>query len=138
MRWKQFVKDYMTFTRKERIAVIVLVFLIAITFILPKIINNTANNRNLNVDTSWIAAVKKLEVKESQNNEQKNYKREDDNNNYAYQYDRTVDNSTASNALFYFDPNTLNKHDWEKLGLKEKTIHTIQNYLTKGGHFYKA
>src|SRR6185436_17676898 len=129
MRWQQFVKDYMTFTRKERIGVIVFVFLILITFILPKIISNTTSNRSINPDTAWIASLKKLEVKESQNSDQKNYKREDDNNNYAYQYDRTVDNSIPSITLFYFDPNTIDQHDWEKLGLKDKTIHTIQNYL---------
>src|SRR4030095_9380470 len=35
------------------------------------------------------------------------------------------------------DPNTISTSDWKRLGLREKTINTIQNYLTKGGHFYK-
>ncbi len=39
--------------------------------------------------------------------------------------------------MFYFDPNTLSKEGWEKLGLREKTIQTIQNYIGKGGHFKK-
>lgn len=36
---------------------------------------------------------------------------------------------------FFFDPNTINDQQWRDLGVNEKTIHTIQNYLSKGGHF---
>ena len=39
--------------------------------------------------------------------------------------------------LFYFDPNTISTSDWKRLGLRDKTIKTIENYLSKGGHFYK-
>jgi competence ComEA-like helix-hairpin-helix protein len=39
--------------------------------------------------------------------------------------------------LFNFDPNVLAVENWQKLGVREKTIATIQNYLHKGGHFYK-
>jgi competence protein ComEA len=45
---------------------------------------------------------------------------------------------TYENAsLFNFDPNTLSVEGWQKLGLKEKTIKTINNYRIKGGKFYK-
>ncbi|HKP31794.1 MAG TPA: hypothetical protein VJT83_03680, partial [Chitinophagaceae bacterium] len=37
--------------------------------------------------------------------------------------------------LFYFDPNTASKEEWERLGIREKTVRTILNYLSKGGHF---
>ncbi|MGC4036735.1 MAG: helix-hairpin-helix domain-containing protein [Chitinophagaceae bacterium] len=40
--------------------------------------------------------------------------------------------------LFYFNPNTLSEEGWKKLGIREKTIHTIKNYLTKGGVFKNA
>jgi competence protein ComEA len=39
--------------------------------------------------------------------------------------------------LFYFDPNTLSQKGWEELGLRPRTIKTIQNYIAKGGRFYK-
>lgn len=38
---------------------------------------------------------------------------------------------------FYFNPNTLNKTGFEKLGLRPKLIRTILNYKSKGGTFYK-
>jgi competence protein ComEA len=138
MKWKQFVKDYLTFTRKERIGLLTIVFFILIILILPKVIHNNYSNQHITADTAWISAIKKLEVKESQNNEQKKHRPESGENDYAYQYDRPVNNSLSSSSLFYFDPNTIDKDAWGKLGLKDKTIHTIQNYLSKGGHFYKA
>ena len=39
--------------------------------------------------------------------------------------------------LFNFDPNTLDEAGWKQLGVRDKTINTIQNYITKGGKFYK-
>ncbi len=46
--------------------------------------------------------------------------------------------TTKKNGLvqyFEFDPNRINKEEWLKLGVKEKTVSTIQHYLSKGGHF---
>lgn len=37
--------------------------------------------------------------------------------------------------LFNFDPNKLSVSGWEKLGLEDKVIHTIENYVSKGGKF---
>ncbi len=38
---------------------------------------------------------------------------------------------------FYFDPNTLPATEWNRLGIANKTVQTIQNYLAKGGRFYQ-
>jgi competence ComEA-like helix-hairpin-helix protein len=138
MGQNQFAKDYLTFTQKERIGLLTLIFFILIVVILPKALNNKNRAAHINTDTAWISAARKLEVKDSQNNEPKNFKHAYSDNDYAYQYDRPVNNPLSSSTLFYFDPNTIDKAGWEKLGLKDKTIHTIQNYLSKGGHFYKG
>lgn len=37
--------------------------------------------------------------------------------------------------LFLFDPNRLDDAGWLQLGLKEKTVRTLRNYLSKGGRF---
>ncbi len=39
--------------------------------------------------------------------------------------------------VFYFDPNSTSAADWKRLGIRDKTIETIQKYLSKGGRFYK-
>jgi competence ComEA-like helix-hairpin-helix protein len=138
VNWKEFVRDYLTFSRKERIAVIVIVLLILLIILAPKLLlERTASTRTVVTDTTWISAAKKLEIKEAGSKEKKPSNTQSDDNDYAYQYDRSVNNSPSSGSLFYFDPNTLDQDSWKKLGLKDKTIHTILNYLSKGGHFYK-
>lgn len=43
----------------------------------------------------------------------------------------------TSVSRFYFDPNDMTLAQWQQLGLSEKQAHTIINYTSKGGHFYK-
>lgn len=83
--------------------------------------------------------MKKIEQQENDNNAANYNRANDDNNSSTYQYDRSTNNyyNKSKGELFYFDPNNLSADGWQKLGLREKTIHTIQNYLSKGGHFKK-
>jgi competence ComEA-like helix-hairpin-helix protein len=138
VKWSEFAKDYLTFTRKERIGILIVAVIILITYFLPNILSS-ANSKPTQVDTTWMAAVKKLEIKDS-NFRNENYRKDDEEDTYAYQYDRKKSNY-ASNAikgeLFNFDPNTTSSAEWKQLGMRDRTIQTIQNYLSKGGHFYK-
>lgn len=40
-----------------------------------------------------------------------------------------------SHSVFYFDPNTITDSQWHQLGLGQRTISTIRNFLSKGGRF---
>ena len=40
-------------------------------------------------------------------------------------------------SLFFFDPNTATESNWKELGLQEKTIATLRNYISKGGRIRK-
>jgi DNA uptake protein ComE-like DNA-binding protein len=44
----------------------------------------------------------------------------------------------GNDQRFRFDPNTLDKAGWLRLGIPEKTAQTILNYRAKGGSFRKA
>lgn len=135
MNWKKIITDYFNFTRRERIGIIITLMAILILIFSPSLFT-TKDAKNLNTpDTAWITAIKKLEQKETVS-EHRGY---DDNEAIALQYDPSKTNSDNKPAgeLFYFDPNTLSKEGWQKLGLREKTIKTIENYLNKGGHFRK-
>jgi len=140
LKWSEFIKDYLTFTRKDRIGTLIIVGIILFTLFLPDILSKKARNHPTQIDTAWMAAVKKLEIKVPDSSVDY-FQKKDDENSYAYQYDRTKSNHYESNMakgeLFNFDPNTITESEWKKLGLGEKTIKTIQNYLGKGGHFYK-
>ncbi|NOT52632.1 MAG: helix-hairpin-helix domain-containing protein [Chitinophagaceae bacterium] len=131
MKWTEIVKDYFTFTRRDRIGVIVILALLILVFLLPDFAS-AGKSKPVTTDPSWMAAMKRLEVKEAED-------RYDNNNSRNYQYDRSATNYYAKRKgeLFYFDPNTLSPEDWQRLGLRDKTISTIQNYLSKGGHFRK-
>lgn len=135
MKWKEFVTDYLSFTKRDRIGLVVLLAVILGVFLLPSVVAKKSLHPAAN-DTAWVSSLKKLEIKEAEN---KNYARNDDENSNSYQYDRNTNNypGKLKSELFYFDPNTLPFEGWQKLGLRDKTIHTIQNYLNKGGHFKK-
>lgn len=131
----------MTFTRKERIGVLLVAGLVLITYFLPQIIKSSSVSKPIQLDTTWMAAVKSLEIKDSAI-AKNDYRMNDDENTNTYQYDRKKsdykERYTIKGELFYFDPNTISATEWKRLGLRDKTIQTIQNYLNKGGHFYKA
>jgi len=138
MKWKFIIADYFTFTRRERIGLLVLVSLIIVIFLLPVMVSDKSSSLAMPADTAWMAAARRLEVKEAQKDDRAfDEQPGNKNNDYDYQYDRPVNAYTPRGSLFYFDPNTIGESGWKKLGLKDKTIHTIRNYLAKGGHFYK-
>ena len=139
MKWSEFVKDYLTFSRKERIGILTLVSVILFTLFLPDILSQTARNRPIKMDTAWMAAVKRSEIK-VQDSSVDRYQKNDNENAYAYQYDKRKNSYNEKDIirgeLFYFDPNTTTGPEWKRLGLRDKTIKTIENYRNKGGRFY--
>jgi competence protein ComEA len=139
MKWKEFVTDYLTFTRKDRIGILVVIGLMLIVFFLPQVFPKNSRLNSTTIDTTWAAAMKKLEQKEPENNGQQ-LRQNNNDDNYAYQYDRSKNNynDQPKGELFFFDPNTISTEEWKKLGLRDKTIHTIRNYISKGGHFKKT
>ncbi len=136
MKGKEWVADYLSFTRKDRIGILIISALILLVFFLPKLIPGKTAVKPGTTDTAWIAAVKKLEIEQDTVAEDRTRKTDDV---YAYQYDRSQNNypNSSKTELFYFDPNTVSADGWKKLGLRDKTIRTILNYLSKGGHFQK-
>ncbi len=114
---------------------LILAGLIVIVALLPNVVSVKPGRLNSNPDTTWFSEVKKLEIKiddvpedNASGEEETNYQFEPSKGSYyANQYAKT--------ELFYFDPNTLPADGWKKLGLRDRTIQTIQNYLAKGGHF---
>src|SRR6266700_399751 len=122
MGWKQFSRDYLTFSRKERIGIIVIIFLIFFIWLSPKIFH-TSRPKHSSLDTSWISASKKLRSNPTKDDENR------DENSNTLVFEKSVDSKISKAELFYFEPNKATTEEWKRLGLKEKTIHTIQNYL---------
>jgi competence protein ComEA len=135
--WQNFAKDYLSFSRRDRLAILLVISLIVVIFLLPSAVKSS-NKKDTTADTAWMAAIERIE-KNVPDSFQKQYSNYDNDNATAYQYDRPSGNYTSysKGELFYFDPNTLSAEGWQRLGIREKTIHTIQNYLSKGGKFRK-
>lgn len=113
------LKEYFTFTKKERIGVVILLSLIGCTIILPHFFSVKHNPPKPNTDL--LLAMQQLQSKDSLQ----------EKNNVV------VADETTHYKMFLFDPNTASAGDWKKLGLRDKTIQTILNYTSKGGKFYK-
>jgi competence ComEA-like helix-hairpin-helix protein len=129
------IVEYFQFSKQDRVAILAILFLVGLVFLLPGVTGKQKANQE-KLDTSWITAMKRLE-KGSPLTEWPNESYRDDNTQ-QYQYDRPTGHYTKTKGeVFYFDPNTLTAEGWQRLGLREKTIHTIQNYLSKGGKFRK-
>lgn len=126
---KRLLKDYFSFTKKERTAVLLLIFLITIIFLLPDMIpdnNHVVDEAALQTFKLQLAKLKAVNADTAGYNL---------NNENAYSDNEPFTGNSGTGELFYFDPNTLSFAGWQKLGIREKTIKTIQNYLSKGGRF---
>ncbi len=136
MKKKERITEYLTLSRKERNGVMLIGIVIISLFFLPSILPTHGRKTNPPADTAWIVAMKKLE--------QNDARAEPGDRPFREKADggrKATGNSGAGGpkeaVLFPFDPNTLDASRWQQLGLREKTIKTILNYVTKGGKFRK-
>ncbi len=116
-------KDYLSFSKRERTAIIVLTSVIAIIIALPLFIK--PDFKPPLTDTETAKQIVALETKQASV-----MPANDDSAAF-------IDNIETA-ELFYFDPNTIDAAGWKKLGLRDKTIQTILNYRSKGGNFRVA
>ncbi|HMU48053.1 MAG TPA: helix-hairpin-helix domain-containing protein [Chitinophagaceae bacterium] len=137
MKWREFVADYLTFSKRDRIAIISILVLVLSIFFLPMAISNSAKVKGTRIDTAWTNAIKKLDEIRDSNSFTIHGGDENNSNNYQYDQSKSAYSQMSDGELFYFDPNTLTTDGWKRLGLREKTINTIKNYLGKGGRFKK-
>ena len=137
--WKQSLSAYFSNTKKDRSGsftlIVIIVILCLVPFLFPLFISKK------NYDHSAFEKEIKL-LKEKQADSTKKYQRKYTDDESPQYYQPSEKNYTAQKQfkgeLFYFDPNTLDEAGWQRLGIRDKTIATIQNYLSKGGKFRKA
>lgn len=125
---KQIVRDYLTFNKRERNGVFILLAIITLLLIYLNISDQFAGSKRINI-TSFEKEIDSLNATAAKDS-------------FAGPEARI---STASAArpvkkkrtLFNFDPNNLPEADWMRLGFTDKQIKTIKNYESKGGKFRK-
>lgn len=129
--WRNVVKDYFAFTAKERNGLITMLFIAAAIFFAFRYY---PVKRSPVSKTAFQQELVKLKITADSSHSNKDYQR---NENFA-DYTRPKNDEYSGNSkgkLFDFDPNTLDTNGWKRLGIREKTIHTIQNFLAKGFKF---
>ena len=128
-------KNFLSFTKKEKRGIVFTMLLtIAIVTSAKYIYPLIASEKNIS-QSDISAATDSLLVKQNDDGK-KTYSNNDDNGDEDYQsYPKKNYNTTFNGTMFYFDPNTLDAAGWQKLGIKDKTIASMQKYILKGGRF---
>jgi competence protein ComEA len=133
----RFFKDYLSFSRSEKNALIILSFILILiilaNFFLPYlIINEKKFTPQQLAEIKNIQAILNDTCRKSENTSGREMKYK---SNYVDSLQ--AENNMGEYQLFVFDPNTITPAKWIKLGVPEKVINHIVNYIQKGGRFYK-
>ncbi len=134
----KWVKEYFSFTKKERNAIIILGLLALLFSLLPTLFPFLVKDDiELVVDTAAQRELASLEILPDKKEQlAASYSDAD-----LYQPKETkfekYNKGNVKGELFSFNPNTATSEEWKRLGLRDKTIQTILKYRTKGGQFYK-
>lgn len=136
---RKWIRDYFTFSQKERRAVIILGALAILFALLPALFPFLVKDEiELVVDTAAQQQLARLKVMP----DAREYRKEEEQSDQLYEPKypnyKKKESSIIAGELFYFNPNTASAEDFHRLGLREKTIQTILNYRSKGGRFYKT
>lgn len=134
---KKYLPEYLSFTRKERWGILVILVLILLLMTLPFLFPFFIRSKPAD-HTSFEKDIARLHLTEdsSKGFTKQNYG-DDNDAGYREFSEKKYYGKASKGELFYFDPNTLPAAGWIKLGIREKTANTIQNYISKGGRFYK-
>jgi competence protein ComEA len=123
---KHIVRDYLTFNKRERNGVIILVVIITLLIVYLNI-SSWFREPPQPVSISFIKELDSLEAVNTAIAE----------NIPPEENDVPSLKSEQNRSYFYFDPNNLSEAEWRRLGLSPKQIRTIKNYESKGGQFRK-
>ncbi len=131
--YRKWLREYFSFTRKERNAVVVLLSLVIVIGVLPYLVpakKSAIDQETLDQFQRDIALLKPVGRDTQSVHQYKSSSYPSENKFYGT-------GSHAAASLFPFDPNTLQEEGWIKLGVPERTARTIMHYREKGGKFRK-
>jgi hypothetical protein len=131
--WQSVVKDYFTFSKRDRIGLVVLFLLGAFFYFLPELIVVKRAPINSSAFEKDIATLK---IYADSSRPYKSYRNDDESFDY-YEPKKYAFEKDAKGELFAFDPNTLDAEGWKRLGVRDRTIQTIQKLVAKGFKFRK-
>jgi competence ComEA-like helix-hairpin-helix protein len=117
-------KHYLSFSRRERVALLLLAVIAVLFTCLPRFFSSPPSV--IEIDTT---AEKQLAVLTTGYDAPE---RKEATGNTAFTPGTAV---TGQVSLFRFDPNTLDEAGWLKLGVRPRIVQIILHYREKGGRF---
>jgi competence protein ComEA len=126
---RDFLRQFLLYSRSERRAVSALVVLILLVIIAPKAYQFYTSKPGItNSDPTLQKDIAQWHTGD----------REDVESSTDSATDNVLPSRTSAATLFYFDPNAIGIAEWQKLGLSQKQAEGIEKYKSKGGWFRKA
>lgn len=126
-----------SFTKKQRsgniIALVVVIICCILPFLAPLLVKEKKYDHN-----SFEKEIALLQVRQVDSGSQFSTKDPGDDPPFFQPSGSRTITGGRKDELFFFDPNTLDEDGWKRLGIRDKTIGTIKNYIAKGGRFRKA
>lgn len=131
--WRNVVKEYFTFSAKERNGLIIMFLTSVVIFLFSRYFPVKKDAVGKDAFQQELAHLK-INLDSSHSN--RSYQHDESFADYSQPKPNEPANDFKG-KLFYFDPNTLDASGWKKLGVQEKTIRTIQKFLASGYQFRK-
>jgi len=132
--WKTIVRDYLTFTKKDRNGILFLLFLIAMSFLVIPFFKTP--NTPVNKD-AFLKEIASIKISIDSSKPYRRYTNDDEEDNGVHYQPKNSFSESEKGTLFTFNPNTLDDAGWKRLGIRDKTIATIRKFLDKGFEFRK-
>jgi competence protein ComEA len=126
---KQIIRDYLTFNKRERNGIFVLLAIMLALLIYLMIADKCIRHEKMDF-TQFEKEIQVLHA--TVDTKKSNMQLETINKKVS-----AVSSVVIASERFAFNPNHLPEADWKKLGLTDKQIHSIKNYESKGGTFRK-
>lgn len=124
---KKNIKDYLSFSRKERNGIIILITIILVLLFVNKNLDYfLKNDYVLNDFEEYKNEIDRFEESLYLIKSKKKTKK-------SIEYIRK--SKSYYFEPFEFNPNNISKYNWEKLGLTEANVKTINNYIKSGARF---
>lgn len=123
---KGWLRDHFHFSGKERTGLGVLLLAIGLVYAAPLFLPSASSAPIVTLDSSL--TIGKVSTEAS---------RHGTSNAHAAFYRNPKHRDYPLPPKGPFDPNSLDDKDWQELGLREKTVRTLRNFLNAGGRFRK-
>ena len=135
---KEFLKRFFSFSKPEQLGLITLIALVILFSITKYFISSLNPPQEIDVNelNRLAEEIRKMPKPSKYSNYSKRTSSYSSNQSYSTTKNNYKQNKTEE-ALFYFDPNTLDQKGWRQLGLSEKQALSVLKFNSKGNSFKK-